>query len=129
MCSHFPQNLRDLRRDYKAMHIPLHVPTLEPRKSIPSKLIDWCQEMGATHLYGNIEHEVDELRRDIEVYETGRAKGIEVIFVQDLCLVAPGKVLTKVRRSLYSRVALTDLHSKARHIASSARGSRTGQVS
>lgn len=125
------RNLRDMQADFDTLNIPMHVPTMEPRKSIPGKVIDWLGEIGATHLFGNIEYEVDELRRDIEVYEKASDRGVEVVLVQDICIVQPGKVLTKVRfhSALQSALLMDTSHSKASPTLYSRPGSRTGPAS
>lgn len=46
-------------------------------------------------MYANIEHEVDELRRDIATVKKGRAKGIDVVLLHDRLVVPPGRVLSK----------------------------------
>lgn len=88
------------------MDIPFYSVIWEKRKEIPGKLLDLMQEWGASHLVGNIEHEVDELRRDTEIVKKtteARKKGCdegwqgEVTFLADFCVVPPGEVLTKVR--------------------------------
>lgn len=57
-------------------------------------LIDILPKLKATHVFGNIEYEVDELRRDIEVVKLG-AKGeagekVKAVFVHDRLAVPPG---------------------------------------
>ena len=95
------------------MHVPLHIPTFEKRKEIPGKVAELMERWGASHLYGNIEYEVDELGRDekivraaMEARESGVGWGGQVVFMKDFCLVGPGEVLSKVSRvaDQYSRV-------------------------
>lgn len=65
---------------------------------------DW----DATRLFANIEHEVDELRRDIRVCELARQGGkVECTFVNDKCIITPGKVLTKDGRGYTVRTGHT----------------------
>ena len=55
-----------------------------------------CREWTASHLFANLEYEIDELRRDIQVCEFAQQAGtIETIFEHDYVLVPPGKVTTK----------------------------------
>ena len=50
----------------------------------------------AVRLFANIEHEVDELRRDIRVCELAKkADGVSCSFVNDKCIIVPGTVKTK----------------------------------
>ncbi|OAV91256.1 hypothetical protein PTTG_08253 [Puccinia triticina 1-1 BBBD Race 1] len=89
------RNLIDLRTRLHKLNIPLCTITIEPRQQIPEKIIELISTWGTCYLTANIEHEVDELRRDIQVLKLARENNIEVDFVHDTCLVEPGKVLTK----------------------------------
>lgn len=47
-------------------------------------------------LFANIEHEVDELRRDVRVCELTKQEGrVKCTFVNDKCIIVPGTVRTK----------------------------------
>lgn len=48
-----------------------------------------------TQIFGNIEYEVDELRRDIEVAKLCSEDGMLATFVHDKLLVEPGKLHTQ----------------------------------
>ena len=85
------------------MNVPLHIPTFERRKEIPRKVAELMELWGASHLYGNIEYEVDELGRDekivraaMEARSSGQGWGGQVVLMKDFCLVPPGEVLSKV---------------------------------
>jgi deoxyribodipyrimidine photo-lyase len=52
---------------------------------------DW----GVKHLYGNIEYEVDELRRDIRVATLAKERNIHAEFIHDRPVVNPGLLKTK----------------------------------
>lgn len=52
------RNMADLAASLKELNIPLVVRTVTPRKSVPQEVIKICQELGATHIYANIEYEV-----------------------------------------------------------------------
>ena len=49
----------------------------------------------ATHVFGNIEYEVDELRRDIKVAELCAGSDKQAIFIADKLVVEPGKLKTQ----------------------------------
>ncbi|KAI0719630.1 DNA photolyase, FAD-binding/Cryptochrome [Cerioporus squamosus] len=54
------------------------------------------QVIRASHLFANIEYEVDELRRDLAVCKLANERGkLGCLFVHDKCIVAPGDVRTK----------------------------------
>ena len=57
-------------------------------------LADILPILKATHIFGNIEYEVDELRRDIEVVKLGAksdvGEKVKAVFVHDRLAVPPG---------------------------------------
>ncbi|KAH9819639.1 FAD binding domain of DNA photolyase-domain-containing protein [Melampsora americana] len=89
------RNLADLRLRLRDLNIPLYTISIERRKTIPNRVIDLLKNWNVTHLFANIEHEVDELRRDIELMKLCEPQGIQFDLLHDTCLVEPGKVLTK----------------------------------
>ncbi|KNZ49359.1 uncharacterized protein VP01_506g7 [Puccinia sorghi] len=89
------RNLALLQLRLNARNIPLWTTSIEPRLDIPNKIIHLLNDWGTSYLTANIEHEVDELRRDIQVLKLARQHKIEIDFLHDTCLVEPGKVLTK----------------------------------
>ncbi|CDR48705.1 RHTO0S19e02850g1_1 [Rhodotorula toruloides] len=106
------RQLAYLRAEFDKLHIPLFTFTQSSdRKAIPRILCEKLAEWNAFGVYANIEYEVDELRRDIEVLERTRdAREKEegwngqVEFFKDFCIVAPGELLTKQGKpySVYS---------------------------
>jgi hypothetical protein len=55
-----------------------------PRKSISSFVLSVCEKYGATrYLFATYEYELDELRRNIEVYDRATLRGIQVDFEHD----------------------------------------------
>ena len=86
------RTLEVLKEDLAELDIPLYVETVERRKAIPERILGLCEEWGASHLYTNIEYEVDELRREASITRKGREKGIAVEAVHDTCVVAPGEL-------------------------------------
>lgn len=86
----------NLQEELDTFNIPLVVPTMEPRKTIPSQVLDLCKTWSASHIFANLEYEVDELRRDIKLCELVAEGGneIEVNLQHDYVVVKPGLVLT-----------------------------------
>ncbi|KAL1706442.1 DNA photolyase, FAD-binding/Cryptochrome [Schizophyllum commune] len=89
------RNLRIIRIKLDEMHIPLHVVTHSPRSTLPRRIISLLSLVGAHKLYANIEYEVDELRRDIQVCEFAKKDGMKATFVHDKCIVEPGVAVKK----------------------------------
>lgn len=89
------RTLEVLKTDLGKLDIPLYVETVEKRKSIPSRIFDLCEKWGASHLFANIEYEVDELRREALMVQRGLEKGIAIEVVPDTCVVAPMELSSK----------------------------------
>ncbi|EON95901.1 putative deoxyribodipyrimidine photo-lyase protein [Phaeoacremonium minimum UCRPA7] len=81
-----------LRADLAKLDIPLYVETIEKRKTIPKRIVDLMQEWGASHLFANMEYEVDELRREADMVRTLAEKGLSFEVVHDTCVVPPGSL-------------------------------------
>lgn len=81
-----------LKEDLAKLDIPLYIETVEKRNTIPDRIFELCEKWGASHLFANIEYEVDELRREARMVTKGAEKGIAVETVSDTCVVAPGEL-------------------------------------
>lgn len=86
------RTLRILREDLAKLNIPLYVETVEERKHIPVRIAELMETWGASHLYTNMEYEVDELRREAKVVRMLAEKGICVEVMHDACVVPPGRL-------------------------------------
>ncbi len=109
------RTLQVLKEDLAELDIPLYVETVEKRKAIPDRILELCEKWGASHLYTNIEYEVDELRREALITRKGLEKGISIDAVPDTCVVAPGELSsgTGNQYAVYSpwfRAWITYLH-------------------
>ena len=115
------RTLEVLKADLAQLDIPLYVETIEKRKNIPSRIFELCEKWGASHLFGNIEYEVDELRREAMMVRKGLEKGIAVTVVPDTCVVAPGELTSQQGRqyAVYSpwfRAWIAYIHSHPHHL-------------
>ncbi|KAI4595350.1 hypothetical protein KJ359_007025 [Pestalotiopsis sp. 9143b] len=95
------RTLHVLKRDLAALDIPLYVETVERRKEIPERVVEFLKEWGVSHLFANMEYEVDELRRDANMVRMCAEKGIDMQVVHDTCVVPPG-LLTSGTGKQYS---------------------------
>jgi len=86
------RTLEILKADLAELNIPLYVETVEKRKAIPSRIFELCKKWGGSHIYTNIEYEIDELRREALMTRMGVEKGVAVEAVPDTCVVAPGEL-------------------------------------
>ena len=85
--------------------MPLHIKSFDKRLQIPRRLIEEVfPDLGANHVFCNIEYEVDELRRDIATVKKGREKGIDVVCLHDRLVVPPGRIVSQAGKpmSVYS---------------------------
>ncbi|KAI0144576.1 deoxyribodipyrimidine photo-lyase [Xylariaceae sp. FL1272] len=88
------RTLEVLKRDLAALDIPLYVETVWKRKEIPDRIIDFMEEWGASHLFTNMEYEVDELRREARMVRKCAGRGIAMEVFHDTCVVPPGALTT-----------------------------------
>ena len=86
------RTLEVLRADLALLDIPLYVETVAKRKAIPNRIFELCKKWGASHLYTNVEYEVDELRREALMTRLGVQKGIALYAFPDTCVVTPGEL-------------------------------------
>lgn len=93
-----------------ALHIPLHTVTHSPWRTLPDRVIALLETFKAKQIFGNIEYEVDELRRDIKICELASPLGIKPVFWHDKCVVEPGVVTTKEEKT-YTVCGCHNLHS------------------
>ncbi|KAI2620414.1 deoxyribodipyrimidine photo-lyase [Hypoxylon sp. NC1633] len=98
------RTLRALKEDLAALDIPLYVETVEKRREIPERILEFMEEWGASHLYANIEYEVDELRREAKMVRMCADKGLAMEVFHDTCVVPPGALHTGAGKqySVYS---------------------------
>ncbi|KZW04074.1 hypothetical protein EXIGLDRAFT_737781 [Exidia glandulosa HHB12029] len=85
------RNLKVLHRAFDSLNIPFVIEIHTPRRTLPEKVASLMAEWGAGTVYANIEHEVDELRRDLRLL----ALFPGAKFVHDRCVVPPGQLETK----------------------------------
>ena len=88
------RTLEVLKHDLAKLDIPLWVETVHKRSTIPTRVLELLEEWGASHLFANMEYEVDELRREANLIRSYAGKGISVEVVHDTCVVPPGQLHT-----------------------------------
>ena len=115
------RTLEVLKDDLAALDIPLYVETVGKRKTIPDRILGLCKQWGASHLYCNIEYEVDELRREALITREAVTQGIAVYAEPDTCVVAPGELSSGKGKqyAVYSpwfRAWISYLHTHPHHL-------------
>ncbi|EIW62025.1 uncharacterized protein TRAVEDRAFT_44861 [Trametes versicolor FP-101664 SS1] len=88
--------LENIKSELAKLDIPLYTTSHSPRTKIPSFIHDLLLQWNASHLFGNIEYEVDELRRDLALCQIAKKHGkVACLFGHDKCIMPPGDVRTK----------------------------------
>ncbi|KAF2856459.1 Cryptochrome/photolyase FAD-binding domain-containing protein [Plenodomus tracheiphilus IPT5] len=87
------EGLKIMQKELKELNIPLVFLECENRKDIVSTAVSWFKEQDISHVFGNIEYEIDELRRDIKLVKT-KGDDIQVSLHHDQTVVEPGTMLT-----------------------------------
>ena len=87
------QSLQLLKDQLSEKHIPLACLTAEERGDKVSTLIDFVDKHDISHVYANLEYEVDELRRDIKfAKQTKEKKDLSFEAVHDQTVIRPGEL-------------------------------------
>jgi len=84
------RSLQVLREDLARLDIPLWVETVEKRRDVAGRIIELMEEWRASHLFVNMEYEVDELRREAKLARMFADKGLALHVAHDTCVVPPG---------------------------------------
>lgn len=86
------RTLEVLRDDLAKLDIPLHVETVAVRRRIPDRVLELMEEWGSSHLFANVEYEVDELRREAQMVRDLSENDKAFDVVHDSCIVPPGQL-------------------------------------
>ncbi|KAI4615418.1 uncharacterized protein J4E87_009096 [Alternaria ethzedia] len=87
------EGLRIMQKELKELNIPLVFLECEDRKKIVQTAVDWMKKWEISHVFGNLEYEIDEMRRDLKLCQTA-GDGIQVSLYHDQTVVEPGTMLT-----------------------------------
>lgn len=88
------RSLAVLQKDLDKLDIPLHIETVEQRSKIPDRMLELMDQWGASHVFANMEYEVDELRREAYMVRDLSENGKSFDVVHDTCVVPPGSLQT-----------------------------------
>lgn len=90
------ETLRIMKSQLDELNIPLAIITAEERKEKVDKVMQFVKDNDISHIYGNYEYEVDELRRDLKLAKK-LAEGEDKASFQlchDQTVVEPGTLVT-----------------------------------
>ncbi|KAI7082910.1 deoxyribodipyrimidine photo-lyase [Hortaea werneckii] len=89
------ESLRILKGQLEEKNIPLAIVVSEERGTKTQKVMDFVKENDVSHIYANMEYEVDELRRDISVAkDVQKEKDLAFEVLHDQTVVIPGTLTT-----------------------------------
>jgi deoxyribodipyrimidine photo-lyase len=89
------ESLRKLKSSLQEKNIPLAIVTVEERGQKTDKVMQFVKDHDVSHIYANIEYEVDELRRDIKVAKhVQEQKDLSFDALHDQTVVRPGVIVT-----------------------------------
>ena len=89
------QSLAVLQKQLHEKHIPLAIVTAEERSEKADDVIKFIKDNDISHVYGNYEYEVDEIRRDIKVaHLLQEEKDVSFQLLHDQTAVVPGLLTT-----------------------------------
>lgn len=86
------RTLDQLKKELATLDIPLYMETQEKRCNVLARIVELCERWGASHLFANLEYEVDELRREAKLVRLCCDQGIAFETVHDTCVVTPGEL-------------------------------------
>ena len=89
------RTLEVLRNDLDKLDIPLWVEAIEDRNGTANRVLSLMQQWNVNHIYGNVEYEVDELRRDARIVKMAAKTNIDFNVVHDIMIAPPGALVTK----------------------------------
>jgi len=87
------EGLRIMQKELKELNIPLVFLECKDRKKIVETAVEWLKKQEISHVFGNFEYEIDEMRRDLKLCKTA-GDGIQVSLYHDQTVVEPGTMLT-----------------------------------
>ena len=92
------ESLRILQEQLHKMHIPLVPLVAEKRTQKGAKILEFVKEHDISHIHANFEYEIDELRRDLDLFERldkdDAGKDVAFELYHDQTVMEPGVLKT-----------------------------------
>ena len=89
------ESLKILKKQLEEKNIPLAIIEAEERNQKGEKVMKFVEEHDVSHVYANMEYEVDELRRDINFAKKAQEqKDLSFEVLHDQTVVTPGELTT-----------------------------------
>lgn len=96
------KSLEIVKQDLKKKNIPLYTLNVDKKKDINSSILKFLKDYEISHLFANIEYEVDELRQFIDLTKSLLENKISFQPFHDTCVVKPGELATKSKGTQYA---------------------------
>ena len=89
------ESLKILKKQLEEKDIPLAIVEAEERKQKTEKVMQLVKDNDVSHIYANMEYEVDELRRDIKIAkQVQEQKDLSFEILHDQTVITPGLLTT-----------------------------------
>lgn len=95
-------SLQKLQEKLTDLNIPLVTIEAPKRKDLVPLILDFLKKYDISHLYCNLEYEVDELRTAIKLLDSSIENDIAFYPCHDSCIVQPGELKTKSLGTQYA---------------------------
>ncbi|KAK0973882.1 hypothetical protein LTR54_017242 [Friedmanniomyces endolithicus] len=87
--------LRILKGQLEEKNIPLEIITAEERGNKTDKVMQFAKENDISHIFANMEYEVDELRRDVDLAKKVQGQAdLSLDVLHDQTVIVPGSLCT-----------------------------------
>lgn len=96
------RSLSVLKKDLRHLNIPLVFLRVEKRKDVSKKVLEFLAQNKVSHVFSNVEYEVDELGLFSKLITSLLDGGISFTPVHDTCVVKPGELMTKSKGTQYA---------------------------
>lgn len=96
------KTLKILQQDLLKKNIPLYFLDVNCKTGISTSILHFLKKYQVSHLFSNIEYEVDELRLVTRLVKTLTENNISYLPQHDSCVVLPGLLKTKSKGTQYS---------------------------
>lgn len=96
------KTLQILQQDLAKNNVPLYFLHVDSKSDIVSSILKFTQKHEISHLFSNLEYEVDELRRVNSLVEQLTENKVNYLPQHDTCVVKPGQLKTKSKGTQYS---------------------------
>lgn len=96
------ESMRKLHAKLQDYNIPFVTINAEKSADVIPAIVDFLLKHGVSHLFANIEYEVDELRQVTKLLDTLVDEGIDFTPCHNSCVVKPGELKTKSTGNYYA---------------------------